>query len=123
MKICCTFSYADASTAMKHFERETIMEFSDKVYNSDGTIKHYTYCWDAGGRKVVRCRKCGAIFLHQWSEFRDTTRNDAYYDDYFLVKGLDEAILLNEKYGGFSLESNFKGLKLWTSSDVWCWNK
>lgn len=123
MKACCIFSYADAPTAMKHFEREAIKEFGSTVYNSDGTVKHSTYCWDAGYRKVVRCKKCGAIFLYQWSEFHDTMGNDAYYDHYFSVESLEEAIFLNEKYNGFRLVFDFKGLKLWTFNDVWCWNK
>lgn len=124
IKPCCIFSYEDAPTAIKHFKYEVIKDFGEKVYNDDGSIKHYTYMWDEGGRMVIRCKRCGAIFLHQWSEYhRFTEGADSYYDDYFLVRDLDEAILLNNTFSVFDLETKFKGSRLWTSEDVWVWNK
>ena len=124
MKPCCIFSYADASTAIKHFDYDVIRDLGKEVYNDDGTIKHYNYMWDTGGRIVVRCKKCSAIFLYQWSEFHTNYGGqDSYYDNYFLVKNLDEAVLFNNKYSGFELETNFKALRLWNSDDVWYWNK
>ena len=118
VKPCCIFSYAYAPTAIKHFEYEVLEDFGKIVFNEDGTIKHYTYTWDRGSRSAVRCKKCGAVFLYQWTEF-----SDEYYGNYFLVKDLDEAILLNNNYSGFELEMGFKGLKLWTIDGVWHWNK
>jgi hypothetical protein len=125
VKPCCIFSYADAPTAIKHFEYEVLENFGKIVCNEDGTIKHYTYIWDRGGRSAVRCKKCGAVFLYQWTEFDGyyLGKSDEYYENYFLVKDLDEAILLNNNYSGFKLEMGFKGLKVWTIDDVWHWNK
>ena len=124
MKPCCIFSHIDASTAISHFGYELIKDLGKTVCNSDGTIKPFIYVWDEGGRKIIRCKNCGAIFLYQWSEFHNNYGDqDSYYDNFFLVKNLAEAELLNKKYSGFALETNYKGLTLWNSNDVWYWNK
>ncbi len=124
MKPCCIFSYDEASTAIKNFDYLVIKDLGKKVHNNDGTIKHSNYVWDDGGRKIIQCKKCHAIFLYQWSEFHSNYGDqDSHYENYFLVKDLDEAILLNNNYSGFKLEMGFKGLKVWTIDDVWHWNK
>lgn len=124
MKTCCIFSHTNASIAIIHFEYELIKNLGKSVYNNDGSFKHYNYVWDDGGRKVIRCKNCGAIFLYQWSEFHNNYGGqDSYYDNFFLVKNLVEAEFLNKNYSGFELETNHKGLKLWNSKDVWHWNK
>lgn len=124
IKPCCIFSYENATTAIKHFKYYLVKNLGEEVFNEDGTVKHYTYAWDEGGRKVICCIKCGAIFIHQWTEFHSfTSQPDSYYENYFLVKDLDEALNLNNTYSGFALEMKFKGLQLWTSRGNWVWNK
>ena len=87
IKPCCIFSYNDTSKAIKHFEYDVIRDFGKEACNEDGTIKHYTYSWDEGGRRAIRCKKCSAIFLYQWSEYHSFAEGtDSYYDDFFLTK-------------------------------------
>lgn len=124
MKICCLFSYDDVATAAENFNFTLIQDLGDKVYNKDGSVKHRTYVWDKGGRSVLQCKKCGAFFINQWTDYFGPD-GDYYYSHYFLVKDLEEAIYLNDKYGGLALETECrnKGLAIWESSDIWYWNK
>lgn len=43
-------------------------------------------------RRLVKCDKCGALFLYQFLEW-----NDSCYDDYIQVKSEEEADSLNEE--------------------------
>lgn len=124
MKLCCVFSYDTPYKAINHFEYDVVRDLGNKVYNDDGSIKHSTYAWDSGGRKIIQCKKCNAIFLYQWSEFHDSIGDqDSFYENYFLVESFTEAISLNNKHNGFELETKHTGLRLWNSDGVWCWNR
>jgi len=125
IKVCCVFSFKDVQTAIKHFNHQTIMDLGKKVCNEDGTVKHLTYMWDRGGRSVISCKTCGAIFLYQWSEYDGYSieQNDIIYEDYFLVKNLEEAVDINNKYKPLDLEFSFKGLVIKKSDHGWNWNK
>lgn len=43
-------------------------------------------------RKLMRCNKCGALFLYQFLDW-----NDSYYDDFIQVDSEEQADKLNEK--------------------------
>lgn len=123
MKPCCIFSYSDAEAAYKNFKKEPVKEFGKRVYNSDGSVKHYVYIWDKGGRSVIRCRNCGALFIFQWTCFYGSNGVDIEYKDYFQVESLQEAELLNETYDGLSLETARRFLRLIGKDDKWQWYK
>lgn len=124
-KVCCIFDHKDAQEAILNFDRKIVKDLGDRVYNNDGSVKHRTHMWSTGGRVVVSCTNCGALFLYQCSEYDgyNSGNPDMDYEDYFLVKSLQEAIELNNKYGVPDLEFNFKGLRIWNSQDGWHWNK
>lgn len=124
MKYCCIFSYDKPSKAIHHLEYDVIRDLGNRVYKDDGSIKHSTHVWDSGGRKIIRCKKCNAIFLYQWSEFHDSIGiQDSFYENYYLVDDVNEAIDLNNKYNGLELETKHTGLRLWNSGDDWYWSK
>ena len=100
---------------------EIVEDFGDVFRGEDGGVRHCLHTWDDGCRMLVRCNRCGAYFLHQWSEFHGS--DDSYYSDYFPVSGREEAVTLNEKYDGFKIESCYQGLWIWKSNSTWNWNK
>jgi len=122
---CCIFTYSDATTAVKNFNMMVVKDLGDRVLNADTTLKHYTYMWDRGGRKIVCCKTCGAIFLYQWAEvdMQNLDFEDMEYQDYFQVNSIVEALRLNQEFKPYDLETNFKGLRIWNSEDGWHWNK
>jgi len=124
MNKCCIFDYEDAPTAFKNFKYNVIKDIGKTVYTEDGKPKHSAHTWHSGGRKIVQCIKCGAIFVYQHSEYWPNNGDpDSYYYDYFLVDSIEQANFLNDKFDGWELERSFEGLKLWTLHDVWYWNK
>lgn len=124
MEACCIFSCDTPAKAINHFEYEVLQDLGSKVYNDDGSVRHSTFVWDTGGRKIIRCKKCNAIFLYQWSEFHDSFGDqDSFYEDYFFVDDVNEAINLNNTYNGFELETKYTRLRIWNSGDDWYWNK
>lgn len=123
MKPCCIFSYNDAETAYKNLKRELIKEFDKRVYNTDGSIKHYVYVWDKGGRSVVRCKNCGAFFIYQWTVFYDGRGTDIEYEDYCQVETLQEAETLHQLYSGLQLPGKTKGARMLATDYKWEWDK
>jgi len=124
MEACCIFSCDTPAKAINNFEYEVLQDLGSIVYNDDGSVRHSTFAWDTGGRKIIRCKKCSAIFLYQWSEFHDSFGDqDSFYEDYFFVDDVNEAINLNNTYNGFKLETKHTGLRIWNSGDDWYWNK
>lgn len=83
---------------------EFIMGYGDKFINEDGSIKHYLHTWDDGERRLIRCKKCGAYFIRQDSEFHGF--DDSDYMDWFQVESPNDAEKLNEMYNGWELEKN-----------------
>lgn len=56
---------------------------------------------DDGARSLLKCNRCGSLFLYQWIEW-----NDCYYDTYIQVKDEAEADELNEKYNWMNFASS-----------------
>lgn len=100
MKICCMI--ADEGS----FD-ERNLEFV-KYYGSRCN-GHDLYTWDEGDRSLYRCRKCGAYILKQYSEIH---MPDAIYIDYFPVRDEKHAEELNEKYNGWSIETQYPYRKI-----------
>ena len=87
---------------------EIIKEYDPMPQNSDGSIRWFLYRWDDGKngvRRLVRCRKCGSLYLvqayhlHKFSEQKNTL-----FEDYYLVRDQREADYLNRTYTGIQLE-------------------
>jgi len=128
MEQCCLFSYPTAEEAAKNMQFEVVEDYGFAFYNPDGSVKHYLYTWDDGHRELLRCKRCGALFLRQSSEYHDMSGgDDCYYTDYYPVSNHEEALAYNEKYNGFTLERSFEGLIIKQDNKstgiTWHWNK
>jgi hypothetical protein len=107
---------------------EVVEEYGDMYRSPDGKHVHCLHTWDDGHRTLIRCKKCGALFLRQFSEFHDMSGgNDCYYTDFFPVNDREEALLYNEKYDGFALEESYNGRVIkrnnTSAGDSWHWVK
>ncbi len=104
MDTCHIFDLYDADHTIGDFHFDLVEDYGDRCNG------HALHIWDDGGRKLVRCRDCGALVLIQKSELHSFTDGpDAYYIDYFAVSSAEEARGLNQKYSGFDLEKNPPG--------------
>ena len=108
---CAGFDMPTAADAYAHFHGmlEEIRDYGDMCNG------HTLHTWDDGGRKLCRCRACGGLVLVQSSEYHGDEGND-YYTDYVPVDSAQEAELLNEQYGGFALETEWSGKKVFVSN-------
>ncbi len=122
MNACCLFQCASADEAARSRDFEVVEDYGDTYCDSDGNAVHYLHSWDDGCRMLVRCRKCGALFLMQKSEFH-SLKEDRYYIDYFAISSREEALVLNAAYDGFAMERSYKGARLWSVDDHWLWIK
>ena len=107
---CVGFDLPTAAEAFEHF-RGMLEELWDYGDMCNG---HCLHTWDDGGRKLYRCRNCGGLILVQESEYHGEEYND-YYTDYIPVDTVQEAEQLNERYGGFEMETEWKGKKIFVS--------
>ena len=128
MNRCCLFFYPTAAIASEHMDFEILEEYGGVYLSSDGEHVHYYHTWDDGYRSLIRCRRCGALFLKQFSEYHNMRGgDDCYYTDFYPVASREEALLFNEKYDGFSLEKAYTGMRITNNytgtQDQWYWNK
>ncbi|MBR1517727.1 MAG: hypothetical protein IJ620_06265 [Bacteroidales bacterium] len=108
---CIGFDLPTAAEAFEHF-RGMLEELWDYGDMCNG---HCLHTWDDGGRKLYRCRNCGGLILVQKSEYHGE-ENDDYYTDYFPVDSVQEAERLNELYGGWAIEKEWNGKKVFVSN-------
>lgn len=102
-KPCIGFYMEDAFEAYyKHMDPEVVEEYGDKAG------QNWLHTWDEGGRTLLRCKRCGGYMLRQYSELH-SIEDDDYYSDFFPVTGPEEARSLNEKYDGYTIETDFPG--------------
>ncbi len=93
---CHIFDIPDAQKAYEDFRGELVKDYGDCVCRQDGSVLHWNYTWDDGGRRLVRCTKCGGLLLMQTSEYHDMFDGpDGYYKDWIPVSSEEEANLLN----------------------------
>lgn len=104
---CKGFDLLTAEEAFEHF-RGHLSKVKDYGDMCNG---HCIHTWDDGKRILCRCSACGGLVLVQESEYHGTDSDD-YYTDYFPVDTPEEAEQLNETYGGFDIETNWKGKKI-----------
>jgi hypothetical protein len=112
---CCLFSYSNANKAVKKMDFEIVEEYGDVFLDKMGTVVHFLHTWDDGHRTLIRCKKCGALFLRQCSEFHNMCDDsgDSHYTCWFPVACREEALIYNEKYSGLDLEREYSGVWIW----------
>ena len=120
-KTCCLFDFDDAQTAYDHMEMEFVFFYGAAYYNPKGRLEHYLHTWDEGARSLVKCKKCGAFFLVQDSEYHG--REDSYYTDWYQVEGEKEAERLNAMFDGYALESRYHAPWIKKTNSVLTWSK
>lgn len=92
------FDFDDVETAYSNMDFNTIKDFCGVFKNSDGSVKHWLFVWDDGERALWQCKKCGAYFIHQCSEYHGA--EDSYYSDWYQVENETKAIMINEELNG-----------------------
>ena len=108
---CVGFDLPTATEAFEHFNGmlEELWDYGDMCNG------HCLHTWDDGGRKLYLCHDCGGLVLVQKSEYHGQ-ENDDYYTDYIPVDSAQEAERLNELYGGWAIEKEWKGKKVFVSN-------
>ena len=108
---CCIYEVTDPEKIYRSLALEQIKNYGEKTVLEDGKVLHSNYDaeeWDGGDRKLVRCRKCGGLFLTLY--YYDYNFFDGYdsYDNWIPVKTEEEADLLNiliDGKGGFRINA------------------
>ena len=99
-KPCVAFQMESAREAWEHIRKvQTVVIDYGEVFE-----KNLLFVWDDGGRKLLRCKRCGGYMLCQSSERHDY---DDSYDSCFPVTGPEEAEELNRRWNGEQIESYF----------------
>ena len=108
---CAGFDLPTATEAFEHFNGmlEELWDYGDMCNG------HCLHTWDDGGRKLYLCHDCGGLVLVQKSEYHGQETDD-YYADYIPVDSAQEAERLNELYGGWAIEEEWKGKKVFVSN-------
>ena len=91
-----------------HMDTEIVEEYGDTYQMNQ------LHIWQYGGRRLLRCKKCGGYILCQYSEYHGI-EFDEYSQEYFPVSGPEEARDLNAKYNGYQIIMKFPGR--WLSCD------
>ena len=114
---CEAFELELSDAAMEHIKDFTIVkEYGSSAYG------HPLHTWDRGERYLIRCNKCGGFILVQSSEYHGFGDDDDYVD-YFPVENEDEAEMLNKKYDGFAIETEFTGRYLMKTNGRVSWSR
>ena len=113
---CCLFSYDTVDEAVKNMGFEEIENYGG---SGEG------YSWNDGRRALIRCGKCGALFLRQDQEFLSMSYADdsIRYVYLFPFATRQEAMEYNAKYKGFEWVNSYSSQKIWFDGSKWCWNK
>jgi len=114
---CCLFSYSSADEAMKNRQLEEIEHFG-----GDGE----GYSWDEGSCKLYKCMNCSALWLNYSIKFEAMRYEDdsSSYSCFIPVTNRDEAREFFNKYSYMlgARDHDYKGRKIWFSSQLLKWN-
>ena len=101
-RICSAFLLDDPVKALKHIEagKQVLKNYGSRCGSS------FLHTWDDGCRILYQCTLCGGFILGQFSEFHGMEKDD-YYSDYFPVDSPEDADLINAKYDGEHIETEF----------------
>jgi uncharacterized C2H2 Zn-finger protein len=125
---CCVFKYDSASKAGWNLDLEVVEDFGDKnSYFADGNPKRSISVCEVGKRKLLKCRRCGALFLQQENTTDYEGVASCSYIYYFSVNDRREAHLYNEHHNGSELIDSHEGYRLQRKQEntkiEWRWNK
>ena len=114
-KTCCIFNQPTAEDAGRNLSFDIIEEYS----HSD-----YTYSWNKCTQRLIKCKKCGALFLQKFYCFKAMRYedDDKYYTYYYPVDTREEALAYAAR-DGMTFESSFKGDYIKLINQQWQWNK
>jgi len=92
---CHIYDIAEASKAGAELETTCIKDYGEETI-VDGVRLHYNYEAEDGWRALMRCKKCGALFLVQHSSYEamDSDYDGSFYD-WIPVWSDEEADLMN----------------------------
>jgi len=115
-QLCCVFGCPNAEDAGTSFRFEIVEVFASH---------DYTYSWDTGTQRLIRCRNCGALFLQKHFEFKALRYqdDDMYYIYYFAVKDREEALVYNAECNGPAFEMNYGKPLIKRVNTRWEWSK
>jgi len=95
VKICCMFKEG------QEFDKSNLEFVRNYGSSCNG---HDLHTWDEGGRTLFRCTKCGCLVMEQYSEIH---MPDSTYIDYFPIRDEKHAEEVNERYNGWTLETDY----------------
>ena len=102
---CHIYENSDAQAIYDSWQAELVRDYGEVTALADGTVLHDNNSWDEGGRKLLRCKECGALILRQYSVYNDMYDGpDGYYRDWIPVASMEEGDLLNILWGPMELE-------------------
>lgn len=104
-RLCCAFDMRDPNMAYRALDFEVVARFGECTRSEDGSILHWNYEWDEGYRELVRCRRCGALLIHQHDERHGFGREDDCMDDWLPVESEEEAVEANRSFARGALQS------------------
>ena len=93
-KICCMFREG------QEFDKSNLKFVRNYGSRCNG---HELHTWDEGERTLLRCKKCGCFVMEQYSEIH---MPDSTYIDYFPVRDEKHAEEVNERYNGWTVETD-----------------
>lgn len=103
--LCCLFREKTLNHSEVCSRLSPLTDYGD--VSESGTTLHM---WDDGGRRLMRCSRCGALFLYQRSEYHSFSDDgDDLYCDWFQVDSKAQADMLNQCASGFELETRYRG--------------
>lgn len=119
--MCCLFDFHSANEAASDFDFIELENYGDSYSDEQGDVVHQLHTWDEGYRSLLMCKKCGALWLKQFSEYHGF--EDDYYTNLFEVKSKTDAERYNREFNGYQLEQEFVGPTIHDSKAGWIWNK
>ncbi len=119
-RLCHIYEIADAGKAAKELETEPVKGYGSETFYR-GVELHSNHESEGGGRSLIRCKKCGALFLsqHSWYEAMNPDLDGSFYD-WIPVWSEKEADLLNIFLDGRELaDCVLKHLR--SNNSQYCW--
>ena len=121
--LCHIYNSPDIEQDVKDWDTESVKGYGEETRFPDGTIAHENYECDDGGRGLVRCKKCGALLLVQYSDYEAMDSDyDGHYADWIPVWSEEEADLLN-LYLDPKEFAEFPEKHLRKTNNRYCWIK
>ena len=114
---CCLFARVENGEWVDRRDFEWVEDYDgEKDLSTTSTVQRRPplfFAYDDGCRELVKCKKCGALFLHvhseSWYNFDWGAHCSDDYDEYYPVDNREEALVYNERYNVWELMHRYKG--------------